>query len=99
MCLDSAELEFYKYEGDLTQKLEAVRGEINSLAESWTAEQRQRCLDSTMDSFKVRAAACTTDPMLNLHSYLITAFCKCIRDEEQHRIRSSACLIAKSSFE
>lgn len=52
MCLDSAELEFYKYEGDLTQKLEAVRGEINSLAESWTAEQRQRCLDSTMDSFK-----------------------------------------------
>eukprot|EP00873_Tetraselmis_striata_P042604 jgi/Tetstr1/462868/TSEL_007817.t1 len=52
MCLDGAELEFYKYEGDLTEMLEAVRGDINALAEAWTQEQKQRCLDETMNSFK-----------------------------------------------
>jgi len=52
MILDDAELEFYQYEGELTQLLENVRGELNSAAEAWTADEKEVCLDETMQSFK-----------------------------------------------
>ena len=53
MCLDGAELEFYNYDGDLVELLEAVRGNLNEVAESWSKEQKDVCLEETMDSFKV----------------------------------------------
>lgn len=53
MCLDGAELKFYEYDRDLVELLEAVRGQINEVAETWTREQKDRCLEETMESFKV----------------------------------------------
>jgi len=45
MILDGQELEFYKYNGDVGALLDAVRVKINSLAESWSPEQKARCLE------------------------------------------------------
>ena len=57
MCLDGAELEFYKYDGDLVELLESVRGNLNEVAEGWSKEEKDVCLTETMDSFKVRKHA------------------------------------------
>jgi hypothetical protein len=53
MCLDGAELEFYKYNGELVELLEAVRGNLNEIAETWSKEEKDVCLEETMASFKV----------------------------------------------
>jgi len=60
MCLDSAELEFYKYDGDLTELLEAVRAQINEAAEAWAEDQKNRCLEETTESFKYSGAIMQT---------------------------------------
>ncbi|GBF99094.1 heme oxygenase chloroplastic-like [Raphidocelis subcapitata] len=52
MILDGAELEFYKYNGDVGQLLDAVRVKINELAESWTPQQKEHCLKETAATFK-----------------------------------------------
>ncbi|KIZ03427.1 heme oxygenase [Monoraphidium neglectum] len=52
MILDNAELEFYKYDGDVAPLLDAVRSKINALSESWTREQKDHCLQETADTFK-----------------------------------------------
>lgn len=54
MILEGAALEFYKWDGDVKQKLEAVREKLNDLADTWSREQKDRCLDETQSSFKVR---------------------------------------------
>ena len=59
MCLDGAELEFYKYDGELVELLESVRGNLNDVAEGWSKEEKDVCLTETMDSFKVRKQACS----------------------------------------
>ena len=51
MILDDYQLAFYKYEGDVRQKLDAVRDELNAVAEEWTREQKDHCLQETQKSF------------------------------------------------
>ncbi|KAL8497983.1 hypothetical protein ACS0TY_021363 [Phlomoides rotata] len=50
--LNSKELEFYKWEGDLSQLLQNVRDKLNRVAESWSREQKDHCLEETEKSFK-----------------------------------------------
>ncbi|TYH65659.1 hypothetical protein ES332_D06G070100v1 [Gossypium tomentosum] len=50
--LDKEELEFYKWDGDLSQLLQNVRDKLNKVAESWTREEKNHCLEETEKSFK-----------------------------------------------
>jgi heme oxygenase len=52
MILDKKELEFYKWDGDLSQLLQNVREKLNKVAESWTREEKDHCLEETEKSFK-----------------------------------------------
>ncbi|KFK30513.1 hypothetical protein AALP_AA7G272100 [Arabis alpina] len=50
--LDNKELEFYKWDGDLSQLLQNVREKLNKVAEEWTREEKNHCLEETHKSFK-----------------------------------------------
>ncbi|KAF3453698.1 hypothetical protein FNV43_RR04139 [Rhamnella rubrinervis] len=50
--LNNKELEFYKWDGDLSQLLHNVRVKLNNVAESWTREEKNHCLEETEKSFK-----------------------------------------------
>ncbi|RWR92523.1 putative inactive heme oxygenase 2, chloroplastic [Cinnamomum micranthum f. kanehirae] len=50
--LDGRELEFYKWEGDVSEMLKDVRVKLNKLAEHWTREQKSRCLKAAAKSFR-----------------------------------------------
>ncbi|MCO5561270.1 hypothetical protein L7F22_014891 [Adiantum nelumboides] len=50
--LGGHELEFYKWDGDLKEILAAVKEKLNKVAESWTREEKNRCLQETEKSFK-----------------------------------------------
>ncbi|PON39326.1 heme oxygenase-like [Parasponia andersonii] len=50
--LNKKELEFYKWDGDLSQLLQNVRDKLNKVAESWTREEKNHCLEETEKSFK-----------------------------------------------
>ncbi|KAL2621149.1 hypothetical protein R1flu_001354 [Riccia fluitans] len=50
--LDGKELEFYKWEGDLQALLTAVKEKLNLVAEEWTREEKNHCLEETELSFK-----------------------------------------------
>ncbi|KAL3839827.1 hypothetical protein ACJIZ3_024418 [Penstemon smallii] len=52
MILNGKELEFYKWDGDLSQLLQNVREKLNRVAESWTREEKNHCLEETEKSFK-----------------------------------------------
>ncbi|OWM71747.1 hypothetical protein CDL15_Pgr005935 [Punica granatum] len=52
MLLDKKELEFYKWDGDLSQLLQNVREKLNKVAEGWTREEKNHCLEETEKSFK-----------------------------------------------
>ncbi|KAK9842217.1 hypothetical protein WJX81_001029 [Elliptochloris bilobata] len=51
MLLDGRELEFYRYDGEVREKLDAVRERLNEVAEGWSREQKDRCLAETEKSF------------------------------------------------
>eukprot|EP00268_Persea_americana_P030323 TRINITY_DN2937_c0_g1_i10.p1 TRINITY_DN2937_c0_g1~~TRINITY_DN2937_c0_g1_i10.p1 ORF type:complete len:323 (-),score=62.74 TRINITY_DN2937_c0_g1_i10:317-1285(-) len=50
--LDGRELEFYKWEGDVSEMLKDVREKLNKLGDHWTREQKSRCLKETAKSFR-----------------------------------------------
>lgn len=50
--LNKKELEFYKWDGDLRQLLQNVRDKLNKVAENWTREEKNHCLEETEKSFK-----------------------------------------------
>ncbi|KAI3872534.1 hypothetical protein MKX03_012233 [Papaver bracteatum] len=52
MILEKKELEFYKWDGDLKQLLQNVRDKLNIVAESWSREEKNHCLEETEKSFK-----------------------------------------------
>jgi hypothetical protein len=52
MILDSQELAFYQWEGDVAEHLDTVRAQINELADSWSREQKDHCLQETEASFQ-----------------------------------------------
>ncbi|KAM0833796.1 hypothetical protein ACQ4PT_064046 [Festuca glaucescens] len=41
------ELEFYKWEGTLSQLLQDVRTKLNQVASSWSREEKNHCLEET----------------------------------------------------
>ncbi|XP_051149339.1 heme oxygenase 1, chloroplastic-like [Andrographis paniculata] len=50
--LDGKELEFYKWDDDLSQLLQNVRDKLNKVAEGWSREEKDHCLEETEKSFK-----------------------------------------------
>ncbi|KAJ6846409.1 putative mediator of RNA polymerase II transcription subunit 16 [Iris pallida] len=50
--LNKKELEFYKWDGDLSQPLQNVRDKINQVANSWSRAEKNHCLEETEKSFK-----------------------------------------------
>ncbi|XP_051148957.1 heme oxygenase 1, chloroplastic-like [Andrographis paniculata] len=49
---DGKELEFYKWDGNLSQILQNVRDKINKIAEGWSKEEKDRCLNETEKPLK-----------------------------------------------
>jgi hypothetical protein len=66
MLLEGKSLAFYEWEGDVNGLLDGVRRSINGLAEGWSREQKDHCLQETEASFKARHTApaprCSTAP-------------------------------------
>ncbi|KAL9242436.1 hypothetical protein vseg_016431 [Gypsophila vaccaria] len=52
MLLNKKELEFYKWDGDLPELLQNVRDKLNKVAEGWSREEKDHCLEETEKSFK-----------------------------------------------
>nr|DAD44913.1 TPA_asm: hypothetical protein HUJ06_003143 [Nelumbo nucifera] len=50
--LNNKELEFYKWDGELSVLLQNVRDKLNKVAESWSREEKNHCLEETEKSFK-----------------------------------------------
>lgn len=50
--LEKKELEFYKWDGDLSELLQNVRDKINQVASGWSREEKNHCLEETEKSFK-----------------------------------------------
>ena len=50
--LPIGEFVFLQYDGDFRTKLDAVREQLNEVAEGWTREQKDHCLQETEKSFK-----------------------------------------------
>ncbi|XP_022897289.1 heme oxygenase 1, chloroplastic-like isoform X2 [Olea europaea var. sylvestris] len=51
--LNKEELEFYKWDGNLSELLQNVREKLNRVAENWTREEKNHCLEETEKSFKL----------------------------------------------
>ncbi|KAE9604462.1 putative Heme oxygenase (biliverdin-producing) [Lupinus albus] len=51
--LNKKELEFYKWDGDLSKLLQNVRDKLNKVAEEWSREEKNHCLEETEKSFKL----------------------------------------------
>nr|GEX26322.1 heme oxygenase 1, chloroplastic-like [Tanacetum cinerariifolium] len=50
--LNGKELEFYKWDGDLPYLLQNVRDKLNKVAQDWTRDEKNHCLEETEKSFK-----------------------------------------------
>lgn len=50
--LDKEVLEFYKWDGELSQLLQNVRDKLNKVASNWSREEKNHCLEETEKSFK-----------------------------------------------
>ncbi|XP_024024263.1 heme oxygenase 1, chloroplastic [Morus notabilis] len=50
--MNNKELEFYKWDGEVSQLLQNVTDKLNKLTESWTREEKNQCLGETEISFK-----------------------------------------------
>lgn len=46
-------LAFYAYQGEMSDHLQAVRENINAVAEGWSREDKDRCLAETSKSFEL----------------------------------------------
>lgn len=52
LLLEKKVLKFYSWDGDVKQLLDETRRKIDVIANTWTAEEKQKCLEETMLSFK-----------------------------------------------
>ncbi|KAF7817517.1 putative inactive heme oxygenase 2, chloroplastic [Senna tora] len=50
--LERKELEFYRWEGDVSELLKDVREKLNMLAEHWSRDEKNRCLKEATKSFR-----------------------------------------------
>ncbi|KAK9802931.1 hypothetical protein WJX73_009246 [Symbiochloris irregularis] len=60
VILDNKTLDFYQWDGEVKDKLAAVKDKINELAETWTREQKDHCLEETNKSFQHSGAILRT---------------------------------------
>lgn len=44
--------DFYKWDGEVKQLLNGAREKMNAIAEGWTREEKDACLEETMNTFK-----------------------------------------------
>lgn len=51
-ALDGWMGEFYKWDGDVRQLLGNVRDSLNIMAEGWSREEKDRCLEETPSTFQ-----------------------------------------------
>jgi len=51
MLLDKKTLEFYTWDGDLNETKATVKGSIEMMAAEWSREEKDMCVDATMDAF------------------------------------------------
>lgn len=54
-CSNGSDFEVWdclQYDGDFRAKLDEVRAQLNAVAEGWTREEKDSCLDETEKSFK-----------------------------------------------
>nr|7CKA_A Chain A, Heme oxygenase 1 [Glycine max] len=51
--LNNKALEFYKWDDDLPRLLQNVRDKLNKVAEPWSREEKDHCLEETEKSFKL----------------------------------------------
>ncbi|XP_054781298.1 heme oxygenase 1, chloroplastic-like [Prosopis cineraria] len=51
--LNNKVLEFYKWDGQLSQMLQGVRDKLDKVSEGWTREEKNRCLEETEKSFRL----------------------------------------------
>jgi len=52
LLLDKKTLEFYKWDGNLNEIKDKVKGEIEDMVASWSTEERTRCTDQTAAAFR-----------------------------------------------
>ncbi|KAF8410028.1 hypothetical protein HHK36_002548 [Tetracentron sinense] len=52
MLLEGRELEFYRWEGDVTVLWKDVREKLNKLGEHWSRDEKNRCLREATKSFR-----------------------------------------------
>lgn len=52
LLLDKKTLEFYKWEGNLNQIKGDVKESIEKMAVEWSREEKDMCVDATMDAFR-----------------------------------------------
>ena len=52
MALDMWMGDFYKWDGEVSQIVEGVRGKINGVADEWSREDKDACLRETARTFK-----------------------------------------------
>ena len=50
-CLDMWMGDFYKWNGEVSELVNGVRGKINELAETWSREEKDSCLRETARTF------------------------------------------------
>lgn len=89
MLLGGKQLQFYQWDGDVSQLLDGVRASLNELAEGWTREQKDHCLQETLDAFKVQWAPFCMSVVVLVHNnallLLLFLLCCCL-------LRDHACL-------
>lgn len=51
LLLDKKTLEFYKWDGNLNEIKDRVKGEIEDMVATWSSEERKRCTDQTAAAF------------------------------------------------
>eukprot|EP01036_Dinobryon_divergens_P024008 gene24008-32415_t len=52
LLLDGKVLRFYMWDGDVKQLLEDAKSKIDVIAETWSAEEKQACLEETIACFR-----------------------------------------------
>jgi len=52
MVLDGWMGQFYQWNGDVKQLLDGVRTALNTMAENWSPEEKQACLEETPATFQ-----------------------------------------------
>jgi len=50
--LDGNTLKFYQWEGDVKELLDETRKKLDTMANAWSADEKQACLEETMACFK-----------------------------------------------